>query len=234
MTTLDRMDRGLRALHLREGQRMAQRLFAQVLATQVIRPGRSEEEADNRIALLAREVFGVRAGRVGRRFVRSGPNTAVGGRWPVRVIGARDLVVLDFEPLVAPYETGFARTVALGDDPARRGLVHDLAAVATGARDAFRADDHLTGRELYTEVRALAAKAGRSLGSWHCGRLTGTAPASYAEAVTRPEFFIGPDNGWPLRRTLGEGWRAHWILQIRLVDEHRGHAAVHTELLDLV
>ncbi|MFK0216667.1 M24 family metallopeptidase [Streptomyces vinaceus] len=233
MTTLDRMDVGLRALHLLEGQRMAQRLFAQVTATQVIRPGRSEEEVDNRIALIAREVFGVRAGRVGRRFVRSGSNTVVGGEWPERVIGAQDLVVLDFESLLAPYETGFARTVALGEGLARRHLLHDLAVVATGARTAFRADDSITGRELHAKVRGLAAEAGRTLGAWHCGRLTGTAPATRAEAV-RPEVFIGPDNDMPLRRTLAQGWRAHWILQIHLVDEHRGHAAVHTELLDLV
>ncbi|MCZ0983298.1 M24 family metallopeptidase [Streptomyces diastatochromogenes] len=234
MTTLDRMGMELRALHLREGQRMARHLFTHVMATQVIRPGRSEEEIDNRIALIAREEFGVRAaGLVGRRFVRSGSDTVVGGRWPERVIGAQDLVVLDFEPLLVPYETGFARTVVLGDGLPHRRLVHDLAVVAAGARDAFRADDSITGRELYAKVRGLAAEAGRSLGVRHCGRLTGTAPAPHAEA-TRPEVFIGPDNDRPLRRTLEEGWRAHWILQVHLVDGHRGHAAVHTELLDLV
>ncbi|MFG2972151.1 M24 family metallopeptidase [Streptomyces sp. NPDC048331] len=233
MATLDRMDVGLRALHLLEGQRMAQHLFAHVVATEVIKPGRSEEEVDNRIALIAREVFGVRAGRVARRFARSGSNTVVGGQWPERVIGAQDLVVLDFDSLLAPYETGFARTVAIGDDLVRRALVHDLAVVAQGARDAFRADDSLTGHELYATIRDLAAKAGRSLGgAAHCGRLTGTAPAPRAGA-TRPEVFIGPDNDRPLRRTSEEGVRAHWILQIHLVDEPRGHAAVHTELLDL-
>ncbi|MFF3171538.1 M24 family metallopeptidase [Streptomyces sp. NPDC057900] len=233
MTTLDRMDIRLRALHLLEGQRMAQRLFAHVVATQVIKPGRGEEEVDNRIALIAREVFGVRAGRVGRRFVRSGPDAVPGVSWPDRVIGEQDLVVVDFEPLLAPYETGFARTVALGDGLARRRLVHDLDVVASRARDAFRADETITGRELYAEVRGLAAGTGRSLGSRHCGRLTGTAPATRAESA-RPDMFIGPDNDRPLRRTLDEGWRAHWILQLHLVDDHSGHAAVHTELLDLV
>ncbi|MFF8507706.1 M24 family metallopeptidase [Streptomyces sp. NPDC015492] len=232
MTTLDRMDMGLRALRLTEGQRMAQHLYGEVIATEVIRPGRSEEGVDNRIALIAREHFGVRAGLVGRRFVRSGPNTVVGGGWPGRVIGPQDLVVLDFEPLLAPYETGFARTVALGDDLSGRRLVDDLAVVAAGARAAFRADGSLTGRELHARVRDLAAGAGRRTGSWHCGRLTGTAPAGYAEAMRR-ESFIGPDNDLPLRRTLEEGWRAHWILEVSLVDESGGRAAVHAELLDL-
>ncbi|MGT2531649.1 M24 family metallopeptidase [Streptomyces nojiriensis] len=234
MATLDRMDLRLRALHLLEGQRMAQRLFTQVVATQVIKPGRSEEEIDNRIALIARDMFGVRAGRVRRRFVRSGSNTVVGGRWPVRVIGAQDLVVLDFESLLAPYETGFARTVALGDDLVRRRLVHDLAVVAAGARAAFTADPFLTGRELHAEVRDLAAKTGRSPGAWHCGRLTGTPSPTPHAVAARPELYISPDNDLPLRRILEDGGQAHWILQIHLVDEQRGHAAVHTELLDLV
>ncbi|MFJ8159470.1 M24 family metallopeptidase [Streptomyces sp. NPDC096136] len=232
MATLDRMDIRLRALHLLEGQRMAQRLFARVISARVIAPGRSEGEVDDRIALIAQEEFGLRAGLVGRRFVRSGPNTVVGGRWPDRVIGAQDVVVLDFESLLAPYETGFARTVALGEGLARRRLVQDLAVVAAGAREVFRVNEAVTGRELHAEVLALAAKAERALGAWHAGRLTGTAPATHADAV-RQEAFICPENDRPLRRTLEEGWRAHWILEIRLVDEFLGHAGVHTELLDL-
>ncbi|MET8752429.1 M24 family metallopeptidase [Streptomyces sp. NPDC004667] len=233
MATLDRMDLRLRSLHLLEGQRMAQRLFAHVISARVITPGRSEREVDDRIALIAQEVFGVRAGLVGRRFVRSGPNTLVGGRWPNRVIGGQDVVVLDFESLLAPYETGFARTVAVGDGPERRRLVSDLAVVADAARAAFRSDETITGRRLHTEMRTLAAETGLTLGSWHVGRLTGTPPATHAE-TTRPEAFIGPDNDRPLRRTLEEGWRAHWILEIHLVDHRHGNAGVHTELLDLV
>ncbi|MDH6537651.1 M24 family metallopeptidase [Streptomyces sp. SPB4] len=233
MATLDRMDLRLRSLHLLEGQRMAQRLFAHVISARVLAPGRTEGEVDERIALIAQEVFGVRAPLAGRRFVRSGPNTLVGGRWPDRVIGAREVVVLDFEALLAPYETGFARTVAIGDGPERCRLVGDLAVVADAAREAFRADEGITGRELHARIRALAAGAGRTPGAWHAGRLTGTPPATHAE-TTRPEAFIGPDNDRPLRRTLEEGWRAHWILEIHLVDEVHGHAGVHTELLDLV
>ncbi|MER6445390.1 M24 family metallopeptidase [Streptomyces venezuelae] len=233
MATLDRMDIRLRSLHLLEGQRLGQRLFAHVISSRVIMAGRSEGEVNDRISVIAQEVFGARAGLVERRFVRSGPNTAVAGQGPDRVIDAQDVVVLDFEPLLAPYETGFARTVAVGDGPARRRLVHDLAVVATAAGEAFRADTAITGRALHAEVQAVAATADRRLGAWHIGRLTGTAPATRAEA-TMHEAFISPENTRPLRRTLEEGWRAHWILEIRLVDECTGHAAVHTELLDLV
>lgn len=42
MATLDRMDLRLRSLHLLEGQRMAQRLFAHVVSARVLAPGRTE------------------------------------------------------------------------------------------------------------------------------------------------------------------------------------------------
>ncbi|MER7760380.1 hypothetical protein [Streptomyces sp. NPDC097619] len=109
-----------------------------------------------------------------------------------------------------------------------------------------------TGRDLHTRVRVLAARADRTLGSCHIGRLTappepapipgrpptpGRGPTSgqgpYAR-TSRPDTLIGPDNALPLRRVLDDGRPAHWILRIRLVDEYRGHAAVHTGLLDLV
>ncbi|MEV7612026.1 M24 family metallopeptidase [Streptomyces sp. NPDC089799] len=231
MVALDRMDAQLRTLHLTESQRMAQYVFDAVIASNVIVPGRREGEADQRIARIAEEEFGLRAGLMGGRFVRSGPNTVLGGGWPDRVIGADDVVVVDFEPLLRPYETGFARTVVLGNCPQRRRLVHDLTAVATAAQDMFRSAAAITGRELHSRIQALATAADRSLGSWHVGRMTGTVPGPRNEA--RPAQFICPDNNQPLRHTLDKGWRARWILEIRLIDEYHGTAGTHTELLGI-
>ena len=95
MATLDLMDVQLRELLLVESQRMAQRVFALVESAGVIAPGRSEREAGERIAESARAVFGERADQGVGRLVRSGPNTLVGGRWPGRVIGLEDVVVVD-------------------------------------------------------------------------------------------------------------------------------------------
>lgn len=82
-------------------------------------------------------------------------------------------------------------------------------------------------------MRALAGQAGWSLGAGQVGRLCGQAPA-VGGSGPEPRSFIGPDNDEPLRRTAAGGWRAHWILEIRLVDDHSGFGGAFEQLLDLV
>ncbi|MFF8828139.1 M24 family metallopeptidase [Streptomyces sp. NPDC015131] len=234
MTTPDRMDERLRALGLVEAQRSAQAVFAQAARRGLVAAGRSEDEVTDRIGDLAREVLGTRARRPGR-LVYSGPHTVLpcGGEPPLsdRVIGAGDTVVVRLGPLLAGYGTDFARTLVLGEDPAKRRLCADLPEIFAGAREAFRADARMTGGELYGEVRALAAKAGWALGGRHAGRLVGGAPD--ANPAGEPaDTYIGPDNDRPLRRTTADGWKAHWLLQVHLVDEHAGFGGSHVGLLD--
>ncbi|MFG2617014.1 M24 family metallopeptidase [Streptomyces sp. NPDC048507] len=236
MAAPDRMDERLRALGLVEAQRMARGVFAEVVASGLIVPGRTEREADARIRDVAREFLRAAGDRPGR-LVRSGPHTVLpyGQDTPDRVIGVDEIVVVDLGPLLAGYETDFARTLVLGDDPRMHRLVADLAAVGAAGREAFLREEAITGRQLHSEVRALASKAGWSLGTWHAGRLTGPAPAAGpAPARVRGEAFVGPDNDRPLRRTVGGGLRAHWILEVRLVDDHQGFGGSFKQLLDLV
>lgn len=152
---------------------------------------------------------------------------------PDRVIRVDDIVVIDLGPLFAGHETDFARTVVVGDDPGRRRLVEDLATVGAAAREMFLEQDGLTGRQLHAEMQALTWKAGWSLGTWQVGRLCGQAPAVGGSAP-EPCSFIGPDNDEPLRRTAAGGWRAHWILEMRLVDDYSGFGGSFKQLLDLV
>lgn len=183
---------------------------------------------------MAGQVFGTVVGWPAR-LVRSGPSTVLpyGTGTPDRVIRVDDIVVIDLGPLFAGHETDFARTVVVGDDPGRRRLVEDLATVGAAAREMFLEQDGLTGRQLHAEMQALTRKAGWSLGTWQVGRLCGQAPAVGGSAP-EPCSFIGPDNDEPLRRTAAGGWRAHWILEMRLVDDYSGFGGSFKQLLDLV
>ncbi|MEU8775590.1 M24 family metallopeptidase [Streptomyces sp. NPDC048606] len=232
MAAPDRMDERLRTLRLVEGQRMGQAVLAAAVRGRLIVPGRTECEVDDRLRDLAREVLGTTAGRPGR-LVRSGPHTVLpyGQTPPDRVIRGDDVVVVDLGPLLAGHETDFARTVVLGDDPDRRRIVEDLAKVGAAAGELFRSEERITGRQLHGEIRAWAAKGGWSLGSWQAGRLCGQPPAA-GGSDPRPDSFIGPDNDRPLRRTTDGGWRARWILEIRLVDDYGGFGGVFKQLLD--
>ncbi|MEV6735295.1 hypothetical protein [Streptomyces sp. NPDC051364] len=119
------------------------------------------------------------------------------------------------------------------DDAGRLRLVEDLAAVGAAGREVFLREEGITGRELHAEIRALAAKAGWTLGAWHVDRLTGQSPAVSSSDMPA-DLYVGPDNDQPLRRSVDGGWRAHWILEIRLLDEYRGIGGSFKQLLDLV
>ncbi|WP_445270023.1 M24 family metallopeptidase [Streptomyces sp. DSM 41634] len=235
MAIPDRMDERLRALNLVEGQRKAQTLFAEATRRGLMAAGRSEYEVTDRIGDLARELWGTRVRWPGR-IVRSGPHAVLpSGEEPSadRVIGAGDTVTAHFSPLLAGHGTDYTRTTVLGDDPARLRLREDLPAIFAAGRAVFRSDARITGRQLYAELGALADKAGWSLGGRHPGHLAGEAPAANPMCA-RPDACIGPDNDQPLRRTTSDGWRAHWLLEIHLVDDHAGFAGSHKALLDLV
>ncbi|MGE7388417.1 M24 family metallopeptidase [Streptomyces sp. NPDC004126] len=234
MAMPDRMDERLRALGLVEAQRKAEALFAEVTRRGLVAAGSSEYEATDRIGDLARELLGTRVRWPGR-MVRSGPHTVLpcADEPPAdRVVEAGDTAAVRLGPLLAGQGTDFARTLVLGDDPARLRLREDLAGIFAAGREAFHADRRITGRQLYEELRALAGKAGWTLGGWHAGHMAGETPAA-GPMCARAEAHIGPDNDEPLRRTTPDGWQAHWLLEVHLVDEHAGFGGTHKALLDL-
>ncbi|MFI9773434.1 M24 family metallopeptidase [Streptomyces sp. NPDC051956] len=236
MAAPDRMDERLRALGLVEGQRMAQALFAEVTARGLIAPGRSEREVSDRVGALAREAPAWRT--CGSwQVVRSGrphaPRTVLpAGQEPPqdRIIAEDDIVVVDLGPLLCGHGSGFVRTVVIGQDPDGRRLLDDLPRMFAAGREAFHAHRTLTGAQLHAEVQSLAAKAGWALAGRHVGRLVGTAP--HAESA-QADAHIAPANEQPLRRTTEGGWQAHWMLEINLLDEHRGYGGSYQGLLDL-
>ncbi|MFJ3841495.1 M24 family metallopeptidase [Streptomyces sp. NPDC090054] len=235
MAIPDRMDERLRALGLVEGQRAALALFAEVTRRALIAAGRSEFEVTDRIGDLARELWGTRV-RWSGRIVRSGPHAVLpsGDEPPAdRIICADDTVTLHLGPVLGGHGTDFTGTVVLGDEPAKLRLREDLTEVFAAGREAFHADPRITGRQLYADLQALAAKSGWTLGGWHGGHLAGEAPAA-DPMCAQADAYIGPDNDQPLRRTTPGGWKAHWLLEVHLIDEHAGFGGSHKALLDLV
>lgn len=231
MTVPDGMDERLRTLGLVEAERMAQALFADAMARDVIMPGRSAHETGTCMGALARQMFGPAARRT-ERVIRCGPHTMTpyAPQPPDHVVGEDDIVVVDLGPVLGGYETEFARTVAFGDDPHKHSLVEDLPKVFAAGREAYSNDGGITGRRLYAEVQAVAAKSGWTLGGWHVGHLVGADPAAHAHPG---HAYLCADNDQPLRRTVQGGWQARWILEIHLIDEHQGFGGTYKGLLDL-
>ncbi|MYQ99529.1 MULTISPECIES: M24 family metallopeptidase [unclassified Streptomyces] len=226
-------DEPTRAARLLDAQAKAERLFAEIEERGLIAPGEGERAVSDRVRDLANELFGTTR-HWHKRIIRSGPNTLKPYREnpPDRVIGTDDIVFADFGPIFEEYEADFGRTFVLGDDPVKHRLRDDLPTVFAAGRRCFEADPDITGEQLYTEVRRLAAEAGWELGGWHAGHLVGEFPHERIDGAD-VESYITPANETSLRRTDKAGRRCHWILEIHLIDREREFGGFYEELLTL-
>ncbi|HWG69920.1 MAG TPA: M24 family metallopeptidase, partial [Steroidobacteraceae bacterium] len=117
------------AQSLREAQRKAEALFAEVAGSGMIRGGKLESELSTEIHALAKSRFGLRR-HWHKRLVRSGENTLL--TYYDEALDRRmqddDIVYLDFGPVFEAWEADFGRTYAIGADPLKHKLVDDIAA----------------------------------------------------------------------------------------------------------
>ncbi|QMU76675.1 aminopeptidase P family protein [Streptacidiphilus sp. PB12-B1b] len=222
-----------RAEKLLDAQAKAVELFAELERRELITPGQSERAVSDRVRDLANEMFDVKR-YWHKRIIRSGPNTLLPYREnpPDRVLAEDDIVFADFGPLFEEWEADFGRTFVLGDDPVKHRLRDDLPEVFAAGRRYFEARPDITGEELYAEVVRLSEAAGWTFGHTHSGHLVGEFPHELIDG-DRIQSYIAPGSDGPMRRTDRAGHRAHWILEVHLIDREGGFGGFHEELLDL-
>jgi Xaa-Pro aminopeptidase len=218
---------------LAAAQRKAENLFAEVVATDLIRPGLLESELSTLIHELANSRFGVRR-HWHKRVVRCGENTVLSyyDDPPDRRIGADDIVYLDFGPLFGEWEADFGRTYVLGKDPRKHQLVRDIAAAFRKGKHLYISEPDLTAGALYDYVSDLARAAGWEFGNSTAGHLIGHFPHEKNVGPTGP-FSIRHDNSIKLRERDAAGASRHWILEIHFVDRTRMFGGFFEELLTI-
>jgi Xaa-Pro aminopeptidase len=170
-----------------------------------------------------------------KRLVRSGPNTLLPYRdrgLPDRIIQNDDILFVDLGPVFEKWEADFGRTFVLGNDPLKKQLRDALLPVWTKARDAFWSKPHMSGSELYAEVRAAAREAGYEHLNPHAGHLVGDYPH---EKIPKDKvaLYIHPENGKMMKSRGRGGGLRHWILEVHLVDSERGYGGFFEQLLSV-
>jgi hypothetical protein len=85
---------------------------------------------------------------------------------------------------------------------------------------------------MYNHVCELTRDSGWEFGGAHSGHLVGEFPHENLDG-TRIENYIAPGSDNPMRRELPSGRRAHWILEIHLVDRERQIGGFYEQLLTL-
>ena len=227
------VDEEARARSLIAAEEKAVALFAEVERRGLIAAGQLESEISNQVRDLAAELFDTRR-HWHKRIVRSGPNTLKPYREnpPDRQITDDDIVFLDFGPIFAEWEADFGRTFVLGDDPVKNALRDDLPGIWAAGQRYFEAHPRITGAQLYAHVVGLAETAGWRFGGAHSGHLVGEFPHELIDGE-RMNSYIAPGNTTEMRRDDQTGKRAHWILEIHLIDPDRSIGGFFEQLLTL-
>jgi Xaa-Pro dipeptidase len=218
---------------LRDAEAKAKALFDEVVERGLIVPNVGERELSDQIRALANELFDVRR-FWHKRVVRSGVNTVepYGSNPPDRLIGADDMVFLDFGPLFDEWEADFGRTYVLGEDPVKRRLAEDLPRIWEAGRAHFAINPQITGAELFDHVTGLIADAGWGHATDHAGHLIGEFPH---EKINGDEVasYIAPGSDGPMRRSDSAGRDCHWILEVHLVSPEGTFGGFFEQLLDI-
>jgi Xaa-Pro aminopeptidase len=219
------------ALALHAAQDRAAALFRAIEERRLVRPGETEESVSRAIFDLAASDFGV-AKHWHRRVVRAGPHTRMlfRERPPDRTIEDDDIVSLDLGPVFGELEADFGRSYVLGDDPEKRRLASDLAAVFHECRELYLGTPGITGRDLFAHVGLASERRGWTFGGLHAGHLIGGFPFSREER-DHPRNRIRPDNEWPMHAAGPDGEPRHWILEVHLLDPTGAFGGFYEELL---
>jgi methionine aminopeptidase len=217
---------------LRAAQGKAETLYAEVVATGMIRSGIREDELSLAIDALARERFGLRR-HWHRRVVRSGPHTVLNyyDGPSDRLIEDGDLVVLDFGPVFGEWEADYGKTYLVGHDPVKAELIRQTEDALRLGRSHYESHPDLTAGEMYDYVVQLGQVWGWEFGASTAGHLIGHFPHEGHRPDQR--FVIEHGNPTPLNSWDARGQRRHWILEIHFVDRTRGLGAFVEELLTL-
>jgi Xaa-Pro dipeptidase len=216
---------------LLEAQLKAEALFAAIVDAGLIQPGKLESELTDDIHKLASARFGVRR-HWHKRIARAGANTLLGyhDETSDRRIAADDVVYLDLGPVFDSWEADFGRTYALGSDPHKHRLVHDIGAAFREGKAFYENNAQLTAGELYDFVVGLAKRYGWEFGAPTAGHLIGHFPHETSPLLPKP-FSIRHGNQKSLREPDEGGNPRHWILEIHFVDRLRQIGGFFEELL---
>jgi Xaa-Pro aminopeptidase len=228
MQALDETSRALL-----DAQRKAEDLFAAVVDTGIIVPGKTENEVSAEIHALAQSRFGVRR-HWHKRVVRSGPNAML-TYWDEpaeRSLQDDDIVYLDFGPLFEEWEADFGRSYVLGADPVKHRLVADIEAAFHRGKAFFNEQPDLSCGELYDYVVSLGKERGWEFGNATAGHLVGRFPHETAPGQDKP-LSIRHGNRQSLRAPDANGRPRHWILEIHFIDRARRIGGFYEELLTL-
>jgi Xaa-Pro dipeptidase len=214
-------------------QNKAAQLFHEVEARGLIRPGITENQLNQEVYDLAKEMFGISI-YWHKRIVRAGANTLLpyADNPPDHTLRDDDILFLDLGPIFEQYEADFGRTFVIGNDTAKLKLRDDTAAAFADGKRYFHEHPEITTNELYAYAVALAEKYGWEFGGPIAGHLIGQFPHERI-AEDKVTLYVHPKSTLRMNSMDEKGSPRHWILEIHFVDRTRQIGGFFEELLTI-
>ena len=216
-----------------EAEQKALGLFDTLEKRGLIRPGKTEEELNEEVFQLAKELFGIEK-YWHKRIIRAGKNTLLpyNENPPNLTLRDDEILFLDFGPIFDDWEADFGRTYVIGNDPQKLKLRNDLEPIWQECKTFYDHQNSLNGAEFYAHVVAVANRYGWEFGGQMAGHIIGHFPHERLEKEIKDNY-IHPENHLDMFEPDRSGNPREWILEIHLVDREREIGGFFEQLLSV-
>jgi len=206
-------------LKLDHAQKIAGKLFEAVEKNNLIVAGKTEAQLNNEVVKMAQEKFGIDQ-HWHKKIVRSGANTMA--TYPDnpsdRIIEKDDILFLDFGIIVDGWESDYARTYVLGNDPRKIKLKNDVEKAWYETQQWIQKQTTLPASELFRFTREKAREYGWTSTGEIAGHIVGKFPHEQPLNPKSLKLDVHPDNHDDIFLLDANGNKRHWILEIHFVD----------------
>ncbi len=216
---------------LKEAESKAIYLFSEIEKRGLVCAGKTENELNKEVFVLAENLFGITK-YWHKRIVRAGANTLLPYREnpPDLKIQEDDIVFFDFGPIFEEFEADFGRTYVIGNDQEKLKLTRDLEKAWLDGQAFFNSKKSLTGSDFYAYLCELAKQYGWIFGGEIGGHLIGQFPHESLETEIKDNY-IHPENKLDLFLPDTNGNFRNWILEIHFVNKKREFGGFYEQLL---
>lgn len=216
-----------------EAEQKALELFDTLEKRELICPGKTEEELNDEVFQLAKELFGIEK-YWHKRIIRAGKNTLLpyNENPPNLTLREDEILFLDFGPIFEDWEADFGRTYVIGNDPVKMKLKNDLEPIWQECKVFFDQQTRLTGAEYYAHVVTVTKRYGWEFGGQMAGHIIGHFPHERLDKEIKDNY-IHPENHLDIFGPDRSGKPREWILEIHLVDRDREIGGFFEQLLSV-
>lgn len=226
------LDAEVDEIKLLHAQKIATQLFEMVEKSNLIVPGKSEEQLRNEVTSLAKEKFGIEQ-HWHKKIVRSGINTMsiYPDNPPDRKLQKDDILFIDFGIVVDGWESDFAKTYVLGNDPQKIKLKKDVEKAWYETQAWYKKQKTLKASALFQFAVDKAHQYGWKFGGAIAGHIVGKYPHEQPADPKSLELDVHPTNHHDMFLPDAAGNKRHWILEMHFIDEKNKMAAYMEQLL---